>query len=283
MNDVAAPPLPAESGAALHAQIRIRGGRLRATARAGLAGFWSGLLLVVWILGSLPVLVVPRARVRWRHRIVRTWARGLCRLVGMRRTVRGAPPQAPFFLVSNHLCYMDIILLYSSVDGVFIAKQEMRHWPVLGPLANLVRTIGVRRTVRRDAVRVLDLIDEAIARGEGVILFAEGTTSRGQGVNSMHPALFDWAAREQYPVLTAAVTYSTAPPAPPADLAVCWWGDMPFGSHAFSLLRLPRFEATVVFDPVPILAPTRGELAEKSQQAIAARFTPAGSTIAASR
>ena len=283
MNDVAAPPLPAESGAVLHARIRIQGGRLRAAARAGLACFWSGLLLLVWILGSLPVLVIPRARVRWRHRIVRTWARGLCRLVGMRRTVRGTPPRAPFFLVSNHLGYMDIILLYASIDGVFIAKQEMRHWPVLGPLANLFRTIWVRRTVRRDAVRVLDLIDEAIARGDGVILFAEGTTSRGEGVNPMHPALFDWAAREQYPVLAAAISYRTAPPSPAADVAVCWWGDMPFGSHAFALLRLPRFEASVVFDEAPILAPTRGELAERSQQAIAARFTPVGSTLAAPR
>lgn len=277
MNDVAAPPLPAESGAALHARVRFRGGRFRATVRGGLSAVWSGACLLAWLIGNLPLLPIPRARVRWRHLIVRTWARGVCRLVGMRRSVRGTPPKAPFFLVSNHLAYMDIVLLYASVDGVFIAKQEMRHWPILGPLANLFRTIWVRRTVRRDAVRVLDLIDEAIARGDGVILFAEGTTSRGQSVSPMHPALFDWAAREQFPVLTAALTYRTAPPAPPADLAVCWWGDMPFPSHAVSLLRLPRFDAAVEFGEHPILAPTRGELAERTRQEIASRFIPVDS------
>jgi 1-acyl-sn-glycerol-3-phosphate acyltransferase len=237
------------------------------------------LLTLLWALVNLVLLPVPRARVRWRHRVVGTWARGLGWMIGMRCRVIGVPPSAPFFLVSNHLSYVDIILLYTCLDGVFIAKREMRHWPVLGPLANLFGTIWVNREVRRDAVRVLDLIDEAVARGDGVVLFAEGTTSSGDGLLPMRPALFDWAAREQHPVHCASLTYRTPSDSPPAHLVLCWWGKMPFGPHLMNLLRLPRFEATVEFAATPVTAPTRGELAERVQTEIARRFVPVWTAI----
>jgi 1-acyl-sn-glycerol-3-phosphate acyltransferase len=252
----------------------IRGGRLRAGCRlAGIAA-WTAASFGAWALGTGFTLLVPRARLRWRHRTVRAWARGVGRLLGMRASVIGTPPRAPFFLVSNHLSYVDIVLLHGLLDGVFIAKRDMRHWPVLGPLAQLVGTIWVTREVRRDAVRVLDEIDEAIARGDGVILFPEGTTSAGDGLLPMKPALLDWAAREQFPVHYAAITYTTDAGCAPAHLAVGWWGDMTFGAHAVNLCRLAGFRATVVFGPEPITAPTRGELARQVQQAIAERFVP---------
>lgn len=198
----------------------------------------------------------------------------MCRLLGMRRSILGHAPRAPFLLVTNHLSYLDILLLHASAYGVFIAKREMRSWPLLGPLAQLTGTIWVKREVRRDAVRVLDLIDEAIARGDGVMLFPEGTTSSGAAVMPMKPALLDWAAREQYPVHYAAITYRTPPGAPPAELALCWWGAVKFGTHVMGVLRMKRFDAVVDFAAEPITAPTRGVLAERLQRAIAERFVP---------
>ena len=259
--------------------VVLRGGKVRAVARVLLALAWSGSLTVIWAVGNIACLPVPRARVGWRHRIVRTWARGLARILGMRRRVVGRPPRAPFFLASNHLTYLDIILLYTEVDGVFIAKQEMQHWPVLGPLANLFGTLWVNRTVRRDAVRVLDLIDEAIGRGDGVILFAEGTTSSGQALLPMRPALFDWAAREQYPVHYVAISYRTPPGGPSARDAVCWWGEVPFGQHLRSVLRLRSFEGSLSFGESPLLGPTRGELAARIQEAVTTRFVPVDSAV----
>jgi 1-acyl-sn-glycerol-3-phosphate acyltransferase len=131
----------------------------------------------------------------------------------------------------------------------------------------------VNREVRRDAVRVLDLIDEAIARGDGVILFAEGTTSAGNALLPMRPALFDWAAREQYPVHHVALSYRTEANIP-AHLVVGWWGDMPFVRHAWDFCRLRSVEALLDFGAAPIVAPTRGELAARVEQAISARFIP---------
>jgi hypothetical protein len=90
----------------------------------------------------------------------------------------------------------------------------------------------------------------------------------------MKPALLDWAAREQYPVHHAAITYRTAPHDPPARLAVCWWGTMPFGSHFMGVLRMKGFDAFVDFAAEPVRAASRGELADRLQHAIAARFVP---------
>ncbi|NOT09375.1 MAG: 1-acyl-sn-glycerol-3-phosphate acyltransferase [Gemmatimonadales bacterium] len=252
----------------------LRGGHFRAVVRIAGIVVWTAALTLLWTIGNLLTLPFPRPRRRWRHNVVKAWARGFGVILGMRVRVEGRPPKAPFFLVSNHLTYVDIILLHGCLDGVFIAKREMRHWPVLGPLANLFGTIWVNREVRRDAVRVIDAIDEAVARGDGVILFAEGTTSAGDGILPMRPALFDWAAREQFPVHYAALTYRTPPGSAPARLAICWWADMPFGPHAYTLCRLRRFEASVEFGPEPIVAPTRGELAQRVHQAISGLFVP---------
>ena len=255
---------------------RLRGGRIRAGLRlTGILGWTLGCFLG-WATGSLLTLPVPRARLRWRRFSVRHWALGMAWLLGMRRKVLGMPPRAPFLLVTNHLSYLDIILLASCVEGVFVAKRDMRSWPVLGPLAQVTGTIWVNREVRRDAVRVLDLIDEAIARGDGVILFPEGTTSSGSALLPMRPALLEWAAREQYPVHYAGITYRSTPGALPAELGLCWWGGMSFGSHLMGVLRTRSFDAVVDFAAEPLTAPTRGALAERLQQAIAERFVPVG-------
>lgn len=272
MIGVAAPP-PAATESPI-----LRGGRWRALLRVTSLVLWTGTMALLWALGTVPLLLFPRTRVRWRHAVVRNWARGFGWVVGMRTRVIGRPPAAPFFLVSNHLGYADIILLLSQLDAVFIAKREMRGWPVLGPLAHVFGSIWVNREVRRDAVRVLDMIDEAVARGDGVVLFAEGTTSAGNALLPMKPALFDWAAREQYPVHYAALSYRTQPDTIPAHLGICWWGEMRFGPHAWDLCRMPGFEATVEFGQEPIIAPTRGELAQRVQQAILERFIPVVST-----
>ena len=198
----------------------------------------------------------------------------MCRLLGMQCRVQGSVPQAPFLLVTNHLSYLDILLLYTCVDGVFVAKRDMRSWPVLGALAQLMGTIWLKREVRRDAMRVLDEIDSAIARGDGVILFPEGTTSSGSELLPFRPALLEWAARTQYPVHYGVIEYRTLPGDPSARAVLCWWGGMPFATHARGVLRLRRFEAIVNFAAEPVIAPSRKDLAKQLQEAISRAFVP---------
>ena len=266
--------LPAAPTAPSHPETIHRGSPLRAAIRIPLIMAWSGLSYLVWLVGRLLTAGATARQLRWRHRFLKGWSRGVARLFGMRITVIGQPPEAPFFLVSNHLSYMDIILLYTCLDCVFIAKQEMRRWPALGFLAHAMSTIWVNRDSRRDAVRVLHEIDRAVGSGDGVVLFPEGTTSAGEGMLPLKAALLDWAARREYPVHCAVVRYQTAPALPPAHLAVSWWGDMPFGAHAVALARLPGFDAEVTFLPSAVRAAERAALAEMAREQMLRYFVP---------
>jgi 1-acyl-sn-glycerol-3-phosphate acyltransferase len=192
----------------------------------------------------------------------------------MRVTVHGPAPASPFFLVTNHLSYVDIVLLFGQVDAVFVAKHQLQGWPVVGYLTRLVGTIFIDRERRRDAKRVLEAIDRRIAEGDAVVVFPEGTSSEGVEVRPLKPALFEWAAQRGHPVHVATIHYATDPGHPPARDAVCWWGAMTFLPHLLDLCRLPGFRATLHFGPTPITGTDRATLATRARDAIAANLVP---------
>lgn len=241
---------------------------LRAIVRSVLMFALTVLLFVVWTVGRPCAHLAHRGQA-WRSRIFRTWARSLCALSGMRITVRGVPPPAPCLLVSNHLSYMDIVLLGSQVGVVFVSKAEVAHWPVIGFVSSAVGTIFVRRGERRDLPEVNARIAAALARGERVVVFPEGTSSGGDVVLPFKPSLLEPAASGGYPVYCAALGYRTAPGAPPASEAVCWWRDMPFGNHVLGLLRMTHFHAALEFDPQAHRGQDRKELAQETWRAVA--------------
>jgi len=221
---------------------------------------WAGIM--PFLLGS------AKARYGWRNFNFRRWARATAALLGMRVNLQGGPPRTPFFLVSNHLSYMDIVAFASQLDCVFVAKQEVAGWPVLGRLCRNMDTIFVDRNSRLDVLRVNTLIKEALGAGKGVLLFPEGTSTWGFEVLPFHSALFEPAVTGSYPVSYATIGYQTPPGQPPAHLSVCWWGDMAFLPHVYRLLQLTFFEATLVFGSHAIRADDRKTLAQRLWQAV---------------
>jgi 1-acyl-sn-glycerol-3-phosphate acyltransferase len=201
----------------------------------------SGLVLLL----ALPLKwLAPTARARFISFVFRAWSKLFLGLLRVRVSQRGAAPTAPFFLVANHLSYMDIPLLASRADTVFIAKVEIGGWPIFGPISALANTVFVDRTLKRDIPRVLAEVDERLAHGQGVVLFPEGTSSAGADVMPFRPSLLATAAAARHPVSWASLAYRTPPGENPAHLAVCWWGGMTFGRHFLELLAMPRFEAS---------------------------------------
>lgn len=209
---------------------------------------------------------------RWRGRIFRLWSRACSRVIGMRMEIRGEPPPAPFFLVSNHLSYTDVLVLGSQVPCVFVAKSEIAGWPFIGTLCRGVATLFIDRESKRDILRVIARIERVMRAGIGVILFPEGTSTRGDTVGRFRPSLLETAARAGIPVSYATLSYRTPGDEPPAQLKVCWWGGMSFLGHFLELLTLPRFTATVAFGEKPIQASDRKELATRLQDAVTSQF-----------
>jgi 1-acyl-sn-glycerol-3-phosphate acyltransferase len=230
--------------------------------------------------------VSKRAFGRADRALHKHWAQVVARLIGMRIRAEGEPPRPPFLLVANHLSYADIILLQALTGSLFVAKSDVARWPLIGFVARTTGTLFVDRARRADLPRVLAGVEAAAARGLGVAIFPEGTSSDGSSVLPFRPSLFEVAVRTRLPVYCATLGYRVPEGSPPAHLSVCWWGDMAFLKHLYALLQIPSFEARAAFAPVPAGGAEprdRKELARSARHAVASRFNPVVTACPSSR
>jgi 1-acyl-sn-glycerol-3-phosphate acyltransferase len=232
--------------------------------------FLWGLRLLVW-----PLSLVDDARDR-RHRrgLTQRWAMGAERILGMRIEIHGPPPAAPFYLVANHLSYVDIFVLQRTTAATFVAKGDMAAWPIFGWLAKSLQVIFVDRERRNDAARANASIQQALKNGEGMVIFAESRISRGLSVADFKSALIEPAIALGFPIHYATISYRTRPGALPASTAVGWWRPEPLLVHFVRLLRQPGFTATVHFGPVPLAEGDRKQRAKALTEAVRAVFVP---------
>lgn len=246
-------------------------GWVRGAVRLAAIPAWTMMCWVCWLATG-----VGAAGTRRREAMVRRWARGMLSLLRIEVAVRGTPPRRPFLLVANHLSYLDVVVLMSLLDAVFVAKREVRRWPMFGPLAHMLGTIFIDRESMKDVLRVSAEVAQARAEGRGVVLFAEGTSSDGTRVLPLRPALLDVAARGEWPVYAASLSYHTAPDQPPPGQALCWWGSMTFLPHLAAVCRLPRARARVTFSSRAVTASDRKALAGGLHAALSRSFIPSG-------
>jgi 1-acyl-sn-glycerol-3-phosphate acyltransferase len=245
-------------------------GALKLTAFIAWTAFFY-VLLALWV----PVLRVLRFReTRWFATFFRAWGRGAARILGMRIEVKGQAPEAPFLLVSNHLSYVDVAVLASQVGGVFVARGDAARWPVAGAMCRASDTIFVDRERRADVAQALRQMETALGRGQGVVLFPEGTSSAGATVLPFRPSLLAAAARNRLPVSFASLTYVGPAGGPSARETVCWWGDMTLGDHLVQLFRLRGFTARVRFGRETLQESDRKVLAARLHAAVVAGFEP---------
>ncbi len=229
--------------------------------------------LAVWL--GAPFAVAAGRLGAWRSWVTRWWARALLVVLGVRLEVDGSPPRPPFLLVANHLGYLDILVLASAVPTAFVAKAEIAGWPVFGALARAGGTLFVDRGSRRAIPRVAAAMRKVMEEGRGVVLFPEGTSTRGDGVAPFRPSLLAPAAEGELPVHWAVLGYDTPAGSPPAHLSVCWWGEMELPGHLLGLLALPRIEARLAFGSEPVTDVDRKRLADRLHRKVTGRFVPA--------
>jgi len=210
----------------------------------------------------------------FRQRLFRLWGRSVLRILKVRLQVQGTPPDPPFFLVSNHLGYIDIGVLSSRLDGVFVAKSDVRSWPFFGAATYVFDTIFIDRTRRADIPRVNQLVEQVLARGEGLVVFPEGTSSGGETVMPFKPGLLELPARLDFPVSLATISYRTPTGEPPARTHVCWWGGMDFGRHLVGLFGLPSLDATLRFGQTKFRGSDRKVLASRLHEEILKLHVP---------
>ena len=213
-------------------------------------------------------------KLSWRQTIFRAWSRAFVKILGMKTEVIGEPPRPPFFLVSNHLSYTDIPALRNVAEGVFVAKGEIESWFLAGKIVRDMGAIFINRQNRRDIPRAGAEIIERLNKGEGIIVFPEGTSTKGENVLPFNSSFLEFAAGTNLPVFYASITYKTPDNTPKASDVVCWWEDISFGAHLFRLFRVREFTAVINFGDEPILQTDRKELARMLREKVSDQFIP---------
>lgn len=234
----------------------------------------TAFVYLLWLVGRYPAAPFKGIRRRWRRVILSAWGRSAAAIVGMRIVTNGEPPLPPFFLVSNHLSYVDIIAYAACLGCVFISRGDVADWPGIGSLARGVGTIFINREKLHDIPRVIEEINLALDEEMGVTLFPEGVSGAGDRVLPFHPSLLDPAAKANYPVSYATISYRTEPDETPAYLSINWWEDLTFAEHAREFLKLSRFEAVITFGSHAIRSDDRKALAKSLWSAVNDQFTP---------
>ncbi len=143
------------------------------------------------------------------------WARGILAILHIELRAVGTPQTTgPLLVVSNHISWLDILVLLALQPVRFVSKAEVKHWPVIGWLATHAGTLYIERESRRDALRVVHHIAEAL-RGEDpqgsiIAVFPEGTTSDGSIVLPFHANLIQAAISAHAPVQPVTLRFEDA-------------------------------------------------------------------------
>ena len=214
-----------------------------------------------------------RNKRHWRQMIFGAWTNSFVRISRMTVEVTGTPPTPPFFLVTNHLSYTDIGAIRAVVKGVFVAKREIENWFLAGRIVRDMGTIFIDRGNRRDIPRAGEKIIERLDHGEGVIVFPEGTSTKGDEVLPFNSSFFEFAAQSGLPVSYASISYRT-PTGEPTASTVSWWDETGFFAHIWRLFKVREYTAVISFGDEPILNSDRKQLAKELQRQVAKSFVP---------
>lgn len=178
---------------------------LRAAQRLG-ALAWHvlrGLWMVSWRF--------PRLSAVQRQAWVQAWSLALLARAGIRLQVRGAPAlQGPLLLVANHISWLDIPALHAARYCRFISKSDVQNWPLIGTLATACGTLYIQRASRRDALRMVRDMQQALERGEVLAVFPEGTTGDGRQMLPFHANLLQAAIDANAPVQPVGLRFVNA-------------------------------------------------------------------------
>jgi lyso-ornithine lipid O-acyltransferase len=203
----------------------------------------------------------PIAQAQW----LRRHSRRALKVIDIRMSVAGPVPAAGL-LVSNHVSYVDVLVISSITPAIFIAKHEVKSWPVLGWLAQMAGTLFVDRQRRTQVGEMNSQIEAALNSGVLVVLFPEGTSSDGQTVLPFKTALFEPAASGTHSVTVGAVQYALDDG--DASTEICYWGDHTFFPHVLNLLGHRGFRVAVRFAPFNPPPTDRKEMARLSRAEI---------------
>jgi 1-acyl-sn-glycerol-3-phosphate acyltransferase len=168
-----------------------------------LVGLWRALRMLAHIAHGVFIV-----QMRWsgfdtptKQRHVGWWSGKLLRVLGVRLESPGPQAPAPRLITANHISWLDIAAMHAVMpEARFVSKADIATWPLVGSLATAVGTLYIERASKRDALRVVHKTAEALAAGETVAVFPEGTTGPGYPLLPLHGNLLQAAISTHTPL-----------------------------------------------------------------------------------
>ena len=142
------------------------------------------------------------------YELFRLWVKDLLYSTNTELCVTGEPLSVAGLLVSNHISWLDTIVLNHAKPLSFIARHDLQEWPLLGKFTQRMHSVFVDRTNKFSAARALPVIENRLLSGRSVLVFPESTTSNGRQVLHFFPMFFEAAVRAKTYVQPVALAYT---------------------------------------------------------------------------
>ena len=207
-----------------------------------LRGLWHVFMGMWTIYARFPQLSPEQREAR-----VQAWALQFLALWGIHLKVLGQPVvNGPALIVANHISWLDILVMHAARHCRFVSKSDIRDWPLVGMLATGAGTLYIERTSRKDALRMVKDMAEAMKNGDVVAVFPEGTTSDGRELLPFHANLIQAAIAAEAPVKPVSLKFVDAATGQPS-FAPCYIGDDTLVGSMWRTLSAPAIVAVVHF------------------------------------
>jgi 1-acyl-sn-glycerol-3-phosphate acyltransferase len=229
----------------------------------------------------------PRIDAARRRALNKWWSGKLLRILNVSACVEGSVPgesDRAAMVAANHISWLDIFVISSARSTRFIAKSEIRDWPIAGWIAEEAGTLFVRRSEWRDAARTTQRVRAALDAGDCVGLFPEGITTEGDTLLKFHSSLFQAAVGNAAHVYPAAIRYET----PQGDICreVSFVGERTFMQSLALIIRQRAIVVRLDFaQPIDAQRAPRRDVAAQAHARVAsllgleaARIGPAGAS-----
>jgi 1-acyl-sn-glycerol-3-phosphate acyltransferase len=216
----------------------------------------------------------PRLDVAGQHQRIAWWSAKMFRVLGLELKVQGQFDPTAKLVIANHVSWLDILAVHAvHPQARFVSKADVRAWPLVNRLIDAAGTLYIEREKRRDALRVVHQVADALREGHTVAVFPEGTTGTGEALLPFHANLLQAAISAGAPVQPVVLRYADR--ASPFTPAAAYVGETTLTQTLWMLARGQGLALHVTVLPLhPAAEGTRRELADSLRQRMDAVLAP---------
>ncbi len=205
------------------------------------------LIIILWVaLHGILVALVPEKKHKLRALVIQSFGKTLTWTLGIKIEQVGQASDQKGILISNHRSYADVPVLCGISPVVFLAKADVKSWPIIGFAARKARTVFVDRKDPKSRENSRTLLRERLNEGFSVLVFSEGTTTARGTLDPLKPGMFHEAAAANLPIQLVYIEFS--------EDEDSWVGDAPIFGHFMARFSRWRTHVKVIYHDTLVYA-----------------------------